>query len=174
MPKEFDETRLQAGLFVFRILHPSVSLLHGNSKVMLVARHSQTWTKVNVKVDEGVACLVETLSQIPGLETIESCQGYPKLGVQGQGYVCFCYGNWRKVCSLAFVVLGPELAKAIGGKVAVSVEACDAQEPLGRIEFDSMLVTNVAFVLRRVIASLRKANYNLRRFETPRHPRHNA
>ena len=39
--------------------------------------HSTTWAKVNAPVDEGIAEVVELLSAIPGLQTLDSCQGDP-------------------------------------------------------------------------------------------------
>ena len=43
--------------------------------------HVLTWAKVNAPVDEGVKMLVEALSAFDGLETVESCEGPPRLGV---------------------------------------------------------------------------------------------
>ena len=67
-------------------------------------RHPQSWVKVNAQVDKAIADLVRVLNNIPELETTESCQGYS--GLQEQGYLYFYYGNWRKLCSLVFTVLG--------------------------------------------------------------------
>jgi hypothetical protein len=40
-----------------------------------MARHDQTWVTVNVPVDKGVDPPVKALSAVPGLETVESCEG---------------------------------------------------------------------------------------------------
>ncbi len=42
---------------------------------MKSAPHRQIFVTVNAPIDEGVACLVRALSQIPSLCTISSCQG---------------------------------------------------------------------------------------------------
>jgi hypothetical protein len=113
------------------------------------------------------------LNNIPELETTESCQGYS--GLQGQGYLYFCYGNWRKLCSLVFTRLGPGLSKACGGNVRVSVEMCDGKKPVGMIEFDSSLARKVTSIMKKIVLPLSMPTYSgLRRRETARHPRQRA
>jgi len=52
-------------------------------------RHQEVFIKVNVPVDEGIAVLVETLSEIPQLRTVSSCQGREK----GFASLSFNYGT---------------------------------------------------------------------------------
>lgn len=143
------------------------------SRIQHLARHRQSWVKVNCQVDEQIAALVAALNKIPELQTVESCQGYG--GLDGQGYLYFCYGDWRRICSLVFTTLGPELSKAFGGNVRVSVEMCDSRKPLGMIEFDSALAPKVASIVKKIAAPLCRPGYGrLRRLETARHPRQRA
>jgi len=136
-------------------------------KFVASASHKQVWVRVNARVDQGVRRLVENLSLIPGLQTVESCQGSPELGFQGQGYVHFCYGDWRRLCSLVFSVFSPAFAQAFGGNVRLSVEACEVGQPLGMIEFDASLSEELAAVVR----SIARSRY-LRRPDTARQDRH--
>jgi hypothetical protein len=41
----------------------------------MASRHRQVAVKVNAWADEGVAPLVEALSEFPGVLTLDSCQG---------------------------------------------------------------------------------------------------
>lgn len=60
--------------------------------------HRQVEAKVNAYVDEGIAPLVEALSSISGLVTIESCQR----SVEGQAFVYFVYGEtWQELGEMA-------------------------------------------------------------------------
>ena len=68
-----------------------------------MAEHPQRWIKVNAPIDEGVADIVETLNRVEGLETLQSCQGYP--GEQ-DGYVYFSFGNWKDYAVLYSERLG--------------------------------------------------------------------
>jgi len=63
--------------------------------------HSQVWVRVNAKVDTGVAGVVNLLSMVPGLQTIQSCQA----GEGRPAYVWFGRGPGRSfpISSLAFL-----------------------------------------------------------------------
>ncbi len=59
--------------------------------------HKQVEVKVNAPVDEGIAPLVEALSSIDGLITIESCQGGKE-----EAFVDFLYGEtWQELGAVA-------------------------------------------------------------------------
>jgi hypothetical protein len=47
---------------------------HGH-RSFVMACHNEIPVKVNAFVDEGIADLVEVLSEVPELVTMESCQG---------------------------------------------------------------------------------------------------
>ena len=56
-----------------------------------VRMHESVAVKVNALVDQGIAPLVEALSEIDGLITLDSCQGAPPEGAEA--YVSFTYGD---------------------------------------------------------------------------------
>jgi hypothetical protein len=61
-----------------------------------MAQHREVPIKVNAWVDEGIADLVRALSDVPGLVTMESCQG----GDGQDAFVIFrmterTFGRWR-------------------------------------------------------------------------------
>ncbi len=99
--------------------------------------HKQIWVKVNAPVDEGIAELIEALSAFPKLQTIESCQGNP-VGVAsaegGEGapaVVFFHYGQhdhahpYQDIADFILGYLGPELNKALGDIVRISLHVTD-------------------------------------------------
>ena len=60
--------------------------------------HTQVPVKVNALADEEIAPLVEALSAIGGLVTIESCQS----SAEGQAFVYFAYGQtWQELGEMA-------------------------------------------------------------------------
>jgi hypothetical protein len=68
--------------------------------------HREVPVKVTAWVDEGVADLVLALNEIPGLETLDSCQEDPD---HGQASVMFCTHDEADL----YATVG-RLAKAIG------------------------------------------------------------
>ena len=75
--------------------------------------------KVNAPVDEGIAELVALLSEVDGLETIDSCQGDPDREMPA--YVYFVFKDWETICRFAFDVVSPALA-ALDADTSVMVE----------------------------------------------------
>ena len=62
-----------------------------------MAPHKEVQVKVNALVDEGIADLVAALSEVPGLVTLESCQG----GAGQDAYVfLFLMPDWRQMGEL--------------------------------------------------------------------------
>ena len=58
--------------------------------------HRQVWAKVNAQCDSGIASLVETLNEINGVTTLDSCEN----GAWG-AYVFFTYGDtWQDLAAL--------------------------------------------------------------------------
>ena len=115
--------------------------------------HRQVWVKVNAEVDEGVADLVGILSAVPGLRTVESCQGTPK--GREPAFVTFCYGrHWRELSWFVFAVIGPALSQAFDCNVRVSIEFVGEDNSTGTIEFDPTAKQKVSRAIRRAIRSL--------------------
>ncbi len=108
--------------------------------------HRQTWVKVNAPVDEGIAELVATLSQIEGLETLASCQGWVN---GGEAYVYFYYGNWKTITRLAFENIAPVL-QGING-VSVSVEVFNQSDPMGKLGIRTEVIPAVTSALVSVL-----------------------
>ena len=92
---------------------------------MAIAPHQQTWVKVNAQVDTGIAELVSLLNKVPGLETLQSCQGLPG---ESPAYIYFHCGEWEEVCRFAFSVLAPRLPQI--EEVSVLVETFAGSRPI--------------------------------------------
>lgn len=80
--------------------------------------HRQTWVKVNAPVDEGIAPLIEALSQFSGVRTLDSCEG-----TGDSAWVCFDCGeeDWRELSEFVLSVLGPPLMTEFGDRVELRV-----------------------------------------------------
>ncbi len=115
-------------------------------------RHREVWVKVNARVDEGVAEMVSLLAQLPGLETVESCQG--EAGFR-PAFVMFWRGRWREVAAFAFEVLDPILRRLGRIDYRVSVEVFNGSSPRGEFRFSAEAADQVASALREVIRARR-------------------
>lgn len=95
--------------------------------------HRQMWTKVNAPVDEGVKCIVNTLSRFSQLETVESCEG------EGEAaWVCFRYGSywehpWRDLADFVLGFLAPGLAASVGDDVNVRIQVTPSTQIFGEV-----------------------------------------
>ncbi len=107
--------------------------------------HRRVWVRVNAPVDEGVAPLVSLLSSVPGLETVDSCEG---IHHKTEAYVYFYLGNWQEICQFAFGVIAPAVRKVETASVAV--EVFGDSSPMGKI-------SSKAAALPRLIAALEEA-----------------
>ncbi len=91
--------------------------------------HPTVWAKVNVPVDDGIAEIVELLSEIPGLQTLDSCQGDP--GGGRPAHVYFYLGSdWRQIGNFLFDQLSPRL-EAIRDDSVISLEIFNGSQPRG-------------------------------------------
>ncbi len=106
--------------------------------------HRQVFVKVNAPVDEGMAEVVRLLSRIPGLETVESCQGYSG----EKAFVSFQLGGWKELSRL-LSLLTSELFDPKEA-VIVSARTANGSIPIGRITFRSAMTPRVERVLRRI------------------------
>lgn len=110
--------------------------------------HKQVWVKVNAPVDAGIAAIVELLNRVPGLRTIDSCEGIPG---RKRAHVYFNYGDWKKMSRFAFARLGPHLAKAMDGDLIASVEVFNGSDPMGKLSFDTEATPKVASVIKKLL-----------------------
>lgn len=81
--------------------------------------HKQVNAKVNARVDQEMAPLIEALSMFSKLETIESCQGSDLQ----EPWVCFRYGEegWRDLSKFVFEYLNPQLDQLVGDAMRISI-----------------------------------------------------
>lgn len=107
--------------------------------------HTQTWVKVNAPVDEGVAELVSALSQIDGLETLESCQGYPG---RSNAFVLFRFGTWQECGELMFARILPLLSPDLRASTSLRLQAYDTDHAIGRLDVDPAAVPALAGCIR--------------------------
>lgn len=99
-----------------------------------MAAHEQTWVRVNAQVDKRMARIVSALSQIEGLQTLQSCQGNER---GSEAYIYFWYGPWQETCRFVFAALLPALQSAGIEDVNVSVEVFNGSLPTGKIGFSA-------------------------------------
>ena len=100
--------------------------------------HPTTWVKVNAPVDEGIAEIVSLLSEVEGLQTLESCQGrLPVDSPEGiPAYVFFHFGDWETISRFAFEVVAPALGE-LEADIAVTVEIFNHCDPIGKVRIRS-------------------------------------
>jgi hypothetical protein len=110
--------------------------------------HAQTWVKVNVPVDSGVAELVALLNSVDGLETLQSCQG----DAGGRdGYVYFSYGDWRTMGELVFERIGPKLKDSLGEDAILTVNVTAADSPMVKLSFKAEAIGVIVSALKEVL-----------------------
>ena len=114
--------------------------------------HVQTWVKVNAPVDQGIAEVVSILSEVEGLQTVESCQGEPvrdHLDRDVLGFVFFYLGDWRTISEFAFGTIAPALG-GIGG-ATITVEMFGGSDPMGKLGVLAPEIPKLAAALRQAI-----------------------
>jgi hypothetical protein len=112
-------------------------------------RHTQTIVKVNAEVDEGVARLIQALSNVHGLITQESCQG--ELGHK-HGFVVFRLGSWRQCGSFLFEHLLASMDRDLRSGVSLRIEAYDTDYARGWITFDASVLHQLTSVVEGLAA----------------------
>ena len=111
--------------------------------------HKEVPVKVNALVDEGVADLVEALSEVPELVTLESCQG----GSGQDAYVFFRLGDWAQCGAFLFGQLLPAMSPDLRSMVALRLQAYDVSTALGSITLDPSAVPVLVQCLRSISPS---------------------
>jgi hypothetical protein len=115
-----------------------------------MARHKEVEVKVNALVDEGVADLVGALSEVPGLVTLESCQG----GAGQDAYVFFRMVDWRQIGEFLFDRLLPAMSPDLRSVVALRVQAYDTRLARGSITFDPHAIGLLVDCIRSLAATV--------------------
>jgi len=93
--------------------------------------HKQVWVKVSAQVDEEIAGLISEMNALPGLQTVESCQGGYVEGRSEEtaAFVYFYFGTWQQISELAF----NEMAPALSGLGHVQVDRPGIGDPMGKV-----------------------------------------
>ncbi len=107
-------------------------------------RHRETIVKVNAFADEGVAELVVALSGIPGLITLESCQG----GEGRDAFVYFRLGGWMESGHLLFDCLLPSMSPDLRSMVSMRIQAYDTSTATAMISVEPAAVSLLAGCIR--------------------------
>jgi len=107
--------------------------------------HKEVEVKVNAVVDEGVADLIVALSDVPGLVTMESCQG----GDGQDAYVFFVMPDWRQIGEFLFERLLPAMSPDLRSVVALRIQAYDTKFARGSITLDPRAVAELSACVRR-------------------------
>ena len=122
--------------------------------------HQTVWAKVNAPVDEGIAEVVELLSQIPGLQTLSSCQGDPSSQSDPRGrsaHVFFYFGEgWLDLAKLLFDQLLPVLGP-IQDNGAITLDVFTECQPRGHITFCAEATPLVAAALKDLLTTRRSS-----------------
>jgi hypothetical protein len=113
-----------------------------------MATHTQTWVKVNVPVDTGVAEIVSILNRVDGLETLQSCQGDAG---REDGYVYFARGNWNTICQFVFETIGPKLKERLDEDANIRIDAVASDMPVAKLSFKAEAANMVASALKEII-----------------------
>lgn len=111
--------------------------------------HRQTWIKVNAPIDAKIADLVSVLNSVDGLETLQSCQGGPDVGL---GYVYFSLGEWENLCRFVFVRFAPHLRGYLGEDVKLEIIAAESS-PIAKLSFSADAVPLVTSALKEVVTA---------------------
>lgn len=115
----------------------------------MMVQHTEIFVKVNAPVDSGVAPLVEALSFIPELETLESCEGEPD---GKMAYVFFRYRDWHATGKLLFERILGGMSEDLRADVSVSLTAYDTDHAQGRIAVQQAAIPALVDVIKAVSA----------------------
>ena len=116
-----------------------------------IKKHTQVCIKTNSFVDAGMVDILTTLSSVPELITIESCEGYKEWG-----FVYFWYGDWEKVCRFMFKKLAPALNKELGGEnISLKVRMYGSDVPQGEIGFRVESRQKLADTLKKILTEIK-------------------
>lgn len=111
--------------------------------------HIETPVKVNAFVDEGIAKLIDALSEVPKLVTLESCQG----GNGSDAYVIFRLGGWRDVGSFLYDDLLPKMLPDLRACCSLTLQIYDTDNAQATISVDSSAVEQLVDCLNDVIST---------------------
>jgi hypothetical protein len=112
-------------------------------------KHRQVWVKVNAPVDSGVADIISLLSEVPQLQTIDSCQGEE----DDYAFVHFYLGDWKTTGKFIFDFLEPALRKI--DDTEVSLKVFNASDPSGKIRFRAESKEEVHSALKTALTTFR-------------------
>jgi hypothetical protein len=111
--------------------------------------HREVMVKVNASVDEGIAELVVALSEIDGLETLESCQGHDG---ERDAFVVFSMPDWRTCGEFLFNLLLPGLGDRLRLQVSLRMEAYDTEVVRGWITLNPDVIGIMTECVRHLVS----------------------
>jgi hypothetical protein len=114
-----------------------------------VTTHEQVFVKVNAPVDKGMARIVEALSSIEGLQTLQSCE----CSQSEESYIHFWYGSWEQASRLVFEKIIPAL-ESIGVSAVGSVEIFNGSAPTARIGFSAAALEKATAAIELLVSTL--------------------
>jgi hypothetical protein len=109
--------------------------------------HKQVMVRVNAPVDEGIAPLILALSDIPGVVTMESCQG--EAG-HSSAFVVFYMDDWRACGELLFDRLLPLMPPDLRSGVSLRIESFDTLIARGWITLDPAAIEPISECVRQL------------------------
>ncbi len=115
-----------------------------------MTQHGQTQVKVNAFVDVGIGELISALSEIDGLETLESCQGDSERG--DDAFVFFRMNDWRQAGQFLFERLLAAMSPDLRSMVSLRLEAYDVSAAQGSIVMDPCALSLVTQCVCNLIA----------------------
>ena len=114
-----------------------------------MTNHKQVLVKVNAFSDDGIAPLVEALSEIAGVITLDSCEN----GAWG-AYIYFSYGStWQELAALLQELSSRLSEQRLPIGYTFSMEWLGSK-PLAQVKLEPEHVVLLAEGIRRVVASL--------------------
>lgn len=116
--------------------------------------HAQVPVKVNAYVDEGVADLVAALATVPGLVTVDSCQGRPD---RHEAWVMFRMIGWRDAGEVLFDKLLPALPESLRGVCVLKLEAFGSEFAFATMSCQPDSLPELTTIVRRVLSAEQSA-----------------
>jgi len=111
--------------------------------------HKETPVKVNAFVDEGIASLIEALSSVPSLVTLESCQG----GDGRDAFVIFRLGSWRDAGAFLYEDLLPAMSPDLRAVCSLTLQTYDTDHAQATISVDASAVEQLVDCINSVIST---------------------
>lgn len=111
--------------------------------------HRQVWVKVNAQVDSGIADLVSAISNVEGLQTVQSCEGI--LG-ESDAYIYFWCGPSDLTSHILFSHFAPAL-QSRDIQCTGKVEVFNGSMPTAKLAFSAESLADATAALKAAVPS---------------------